>query len=102
MIPGVEIHRAAFPIKDHADRDVGCIVRIHDLPSWRTKSGRAWHVRANASRNGIEHGPERVSEIFDSLEEARARAEAYIKSAHHWAEVRVGTGRWKRTIEGAK
>ena len=102
MIPGVEIHRAAFEIKDHAGRYVGCVVRIHDLPSWRTKSGRAFHVRAHASRDGVDYGPERVSDFFETLEEARARAEAYIASAHDRAKVRVRAGRWKRTLGAAQ
>ena len=91
MIPGVEIHRAAFGIKDDKGREIGCIVRIWELPHPSYGAlGSRWKLEPHATRDGKPYGatPFQSFGIFTTLEAARAAGQDYIDGAHRRARAR--------------
>lgn len=88
---GAETIRVKFGIRDDSNREIGCIVRIWELPHpcWNALGSR-WKLEPHATRDGEPFGatPVRSFGIFTTLEAARAAAHDYIAGAHHRALAR--------------
>jgi hypothetical protein len=86
-----ETIRVKFGIKDDEGREIGCIVRIWELPhpSWNALGSR-WKLEPHATRDGEPYGatPVRSFGIFTTLAAARAAAQDYIDGAIHRARAR--------------
>ena len=81
---GAETIRVKFGIRDDSNREIGCVVRIWEVPhpSWNPLHSR-WKLEPAATRDGEPYGgtPFGSFGCFTTLEAARAAAQDFIDVA---------------------